>query len=40
MITCPPLMLHVIPERFKRSANTVLQAASVTPLPIGMPWRL
>src|SRR5262249_21133356 len=38
-ITCPPSRPQVIPERFKRSANTVLQAASVTPLPMGRPCR-
>ena len=30
-----PSTLHAIPERFRRWLNTVLHAASVTPLPIG-----
>ena len=34
-ITCPPASPHVIPDRFRRWVNTVLHAASVTPLPIG-----
>jgi hypothetical protein len=35
--TAPPSFVHFMPERFSRCANTVLHAASVTPLPIGKP---
>ena len=31
----PPATPQLIPERFRRCANPVLHAASVTPLPIG-----
>ena len=35
--TAPPSFVHFMPERFSRCANTVLHAASVTPLPMGKP---
>lgn len=36
---CPPSMDQVMPDCLKRYAKTVLQAASVTPEPIGKPRR-
>jgi hypothetical protein len=35
--TWPPGTSQFIPDCFRRSVNTLLQAASVTPLPIGKP---
>jgi hypothetical protein len=34
-MTCPPLMVHDIPERLRRCVKTILQAASVMPEPRG-----
>jgi hypothetical protein len=39
-MTCPPSLVHDIPERFSRCVKTILQAASVIPLPMGKCWRL
>jgi hypothetical protein len=39
-MTCPPAIVQDMPERFSRCVKTVLQAASVIPLPIGRRWLL
>jgi hypothetical protein len=38
-IEAPAAMSHFMPARLKRWVNTILQAASVTPLPIGVRRR-
>jgi hypothetical protein len=39
-MTWPPALVHDIPERLRRCVKTILQAASVIPLPMGKRWRL
>jgi hypothetical protein len=39
-MTCPPSRVHDIPEHLSLCVNTILQAASVMPEPIGRPWLL
>jgi hypothetical protein len=39
-MTWPPAIVHAIPERLSRWVKTILQAASVIPLPMGKCWRL
>jgi hypothetical protein len=39
-MTCPPSRVHDIPEHLSLCVNTILQAASVIPEPIGRPWLL
>ena len=38
-ITCPPAIVHDIPERLSRCVKTTLHAASVLPDPRGHCWR-
>jgi len=39
-MTCPPSIVHDIPERLSLWVHTILQAAAVRPEPIGRPWLL
>ena len=34
-MTCPPALVHDLPERLRRWVHTVFQAASVMPEPLG-----
>ena len=39
-MTCPPSLVHAIPEHLRRCVKTTLQADSVIPLTMGKCWRL